>query len=131
MPRKYPLWRDRFDKKLTNRGDKVILTIGRDKFTLRQMYESEFWSPQGASRLNKGIVKLNPRSVKELARRATIDDLFDVPGIGPVAVLAFTHALDMVGIHPTEWLPAQNKVSTIYAKAKPAQRPKRKKKKRR
>jgi len=104
-----------------NRLDEVVLSIGADQFTRREMVNA-LRCPNfaAAGRLEFALRQFSPRpkNVRELARRINLDDLFSIMGVGPTTVFVWFCVLESVGIDPDKWMKTELKIPTAYANAR-------------
>ena len=109
-------WKGRMGSSFTSHQDEIILHIGRDTFSRQQMIDDlHCGNFPAAARLNVALRGYHPASIKELARRIKIDNLFGVKGVGVTTAYVWLCALESAEIDPLKWLGKGPKIPTIYS----------------
>jgi hypothetical protein len=112
---------ERFGRAYDRAMGAVVAQFGKDIFTREECTERKLKSRHGLSRLSKraNAAYENIRSIRDLARRMSLDDLFDL-GCSVMSANAFCQALHMRNVDPLDWLNgsvgSQEKVSSAYEK---------------
>ncbi|MBI3952514.1 MAG: hypothetical protein HY336_00995 [Candidatus Doudnabacteria bacterium] len=112
-------WERKVGKAFLDRLDEVILEIGKDTFTRRQLIDDlHCGNMSAAANLDWVLKRFEPRSIKELAARVDIEDLFSIKGVGEATVYVWMCAVEHAGRNPEEWLDREVKLTTLYANRK-------------
>lgn len=110
-------------KTFIDRLDEPILSIGKDVFSRRQMIDELHCANfAAAARLSQAVEGFAPKSINDLARRLSLDNLLGVDGVGVMTVFVWLTVLDHAGKDPEGWLNTDVNVPTAYANSKPERR---------
>lgn len=112
-------WERRFSPSWHDRRTEVVLAIGSDTFTRREI-GTLLISPdlKAAGILNKVLRKYDPKNVEELAKRLTVDELFGTPGVGQSTLGVWLDVLSYKEIDVEEWLNNKLTVPQMYNEAR-------------
>jgi hypothetical protein len=92
--------------------DEIILEIGRDAFTRRDLTRLGIPFFRAAMILHNQLEGFRPKSVKELAGRVNLGQVY-VQGLGKRAMTVWFHVLEARGVDSMAWLNDEHKLSTI------------------
>lgn len=105
--RKRPYWRDErlLGKTFLDKQNEGVLTIGKDVWTRQEMVEVlKCGNFVAAQNLSKIAAKLQVDSLKQLAARFTMEDLFAESHFGITTMFVFMCALEAAERNPLQWV---------------------------
>lgn len=98
-------WEKRIGKNYIDRLPEVVITVGRDHFTRKDLViEADSANFFAARNLDKALQHFEPKSVKEVAKRVDLFMLIDRGNIGDTAIMVWCRILKASGGNPDEWL---------------------------
>lgn len=122
-------WESRFGDSLHSRLESIVLSIGEDKFTRRDVATKlRCLNVVAAGKLDRVVRKFNPQNVEDLAKRMTVDHLFSIEGVGSMTLYVWLNVLTYKGLSVEDWLNNNLSVSAMYRDGKKARTKKRSKK---
>lgn len=105
--------------------DEVILEIGGDIFTRQEIALLGCPNLSAVGRLNRAIRQIETSKrfrasdALGLAERMSLDDLWQIDGVGERTIAAWLYILESSGIDSTEWVNDERKLSTLCARKRP------------
>jgi hypothetical protein len=109
-------WEDAAGSTFVKKLDQIILQIGVNKYTRRELAEqAHCYNFAAAMRLNRAINEQfdSPGGVRSLARRMTPEELCEIKGVGVTTVVVWLSVLDYEGVGWEQWLDRKTKIQSI------------------
>ena len=118
-------WESRFGASWHDTLGEVVLAIGTDVFTRRDIaVKLGCVNVKAARILHKVLRKFKPKSVAELTQRLTVEELFATNGVGITVLYVWLNVLSYKGIGAEAWLNNELSISTMYRACKPLKKKK-------
>ncbi len=112
-------WEFKLGKTFLDKFSEIVLAVGRDMFTRREMIEKLGCANfTAAKRLTWALDRFRPKSVREVAGRITLNDLWAVDGVGITTVYVWTSVLEYSGIDSVNWISSDLNIPSSYKKNK-------------
>ncbi len=116
-------WEDQYfsPKFLYERRERIILQVGRDKFTRYSLGELIGpYTSQSVSNLRKVLRRFKAGSIKRMAGKINLDMLLGGGGAGEATLDLWLRILNVKGVNPVDWLNTSLKILTVCAHSKRA-----------
>lgn len=116
-------WEEKVGKSFLNHLDETILEIGKDQISRRDLVEKmRCGNFAAAVRLHHALQDFEPRSVRDIARRVCVADLFAIKGVGEATIYVWMCVLEHSSVNPTSWLDSEVKIPTLYSRRRRARK---------